>query len=57
MSQKTPKPVEAGKDTAVRIARVQGLRGSGASGSHGDRRTKRLRTRKAKERQALKDYE
>lgn len=32
------------------------LRRSGAAGKHGDRRTKRLRTRSAQKRAALKDW-
>lgn len=32
-------------------------RRSGAAGTHGDRRTKRLRTRSARKRQAIRDQE
>jgi len=35
--------------------RLQELRRSGASGKHGDRRTKRLRDRSAQRRAAIKD--
>ena len=38
-----------------RTAAVQDRRRSGAAGSHGDRRTKRIRTRGAKKRQAIKE--
>lgn len=40
---------------AARTAHVQGLRRSGAAGKHGDRRTKRLRTRAARKAAALRD--
>lgn len=40
-----------------RVGRVQSLRGSNAATTHKDRRLKRLRTRKAKDAQARKEYE
>jgi hypothetical protein len=39
-----------------RVERVQGLRRSGAAGTHGDRRTKRLKTRAARKRAAVKEW-
>jgi hypothetical protein len=37
------------------VHRVQSLRSSGAAGVHGDRRTKRARTRSDRERKAVAD--
>jgi hypothetical protein len=42
--------------TAVQVQATQNLRRSGAAGSHGDRRTKRLRTRAAQKRAHIKEY-
>jgi hypothetical protein len=39
----------------ARVAAVQNLRRSGAAGTHGDRRTKRLRTRAARRAAAIKE--
>jgi len=39
----------------VEGARLARLRGSGASGTHGDRRTKRLRDRGSRKRAAIRD--
>lgn len=39
----------------TRIARVQELRRSGAAGPHGDRRTRRVRTRGAQRRRAIEE--
>ena len=41
---------------AARTAAVQELRRSGASGKHGDRRLKRVKTRAAAERRAVSEY-
>ena len=41
--------------TEKRVRKTQELRRSGAAGTHGDRRTKRLRTRGAAKRKALKE--
>lgn len=38
-----------------RVERVQGIRKSNAAGTHGDRRTKRLKTRAARKSAALKE--
>lgn len=38
------------------VRRMQELRRSGAAGIHGDRRTKRNRTRAAQKRSALKEW-
>lgn len=45
----------AREDNTARVAAIQNLRASGAAGSHGDRRTKRLRTRSSQNRQAIED--
>lgn len=42
--------------TDAQIRATQELRRSGASGKHGDRRTKRLRTRAAQKRANIKEY-
>jgi hypothetical protein len=42
--------------TAAQVQATQNLRRSGAAGSHGDRRTKRLRTRAAQKRAHIKEY-
>jgi hypothetical protein len=42
--------------TAGQVRRTEELRRSGAAGSHGDRRTKRLKTRAAQKRAHLKEY-
>jgi hypothetical protein len=42
-------------NTKSRVTAVQERRRSGAAGKHGDRRTKRLRTRAARKAQALRD--
>jgi hypothetical protein len=42
--------------TADEVRRMQELRRSGAAGTHGDRRTKRARTRGAIKRNALKEW-
>jgi len=39
-----------------KVAQVQDLRRSGAAGKHGDRRTKRNRTRGAQKRSAMRDW-
>jgi hypothetical protein len=39
-----------------KTAKVQELRRSGAAGKHGDRRTKRNRTRGAQKRSAMRDW-
>jgi hypothetical protein len=39
-----------------RVERVQGLRRSGAAGSHGDRRLKRQKTRSARKNSALREF-
>lgn len=38
-----------------KVQHVQGLRSSGAAGKHGDRRTKRNRTRSAQKRRAIEE--
>ena len=43
-------------DNAARVTAVQDRRRSNAAGSHGDRRTKRLKTRAARKRAALKEW-
>lgn len=45
-----------GQANPERAAAVQELRRSGASGKHADRRTKRLRTRDAQKRNAMKEW-
>ena len=45
------------KDTPERVRATQDLRKSNAAGTHGDKRTKRLRTRSAITRKALRDSE
>lgn len=40
----------------ARVEAVQNLRRSGAAGTHGDRRTKRLRTRAARKAAAVKEW-
>jgi hypothetical protein len=40
----------------TKVRQVQGLRGSGAAGKHGDRRLKRQNTRGARKRTVLKDW-
>lgn len=42
--------------TAEQVRRTEDLRRSGAAGKHGDRRTKRNRTRGAQKTRALKEY-
>lgn len=42
--------------TAEQVRVIQGRRGSGASGTHGDRRTKRLRTRASQKKAAVSEY-
>lgn len=49
-------PVSPGPNPAL-MASVQELRRSGAAGMHGDRRTKRLRTRADVRRQALEEQD
>lgn len=39
-----------------RVSRVQGLRRSNAARAHGDRRTKRNRSRAARRSRAIKEY-
>ena len=39
-----------------KVQKVQGLRRSGAAGKHGDRRTKRNRTRGAQKSRAIKEW-
>lgn len=41
----------------TRVEAVQELRRSGAAGKHGDRRTKRNRTRAAKKRTAIREQD
>ncbi len=40
----------------ARVTAVQNLRRSGAAGTHGDRRTKRLRTRAARKAAAVREW-
>lgn len=42
--------------TAEQVRRTENLRRSGAAGKHGDRRTKRLKTRGAQKARAMKEY-
>lgn len=42
--------------TAEQVQATQNLRRSGAAGKHGDRRTKRLKTRATQKRAHLKEY-
>ena len=42
--------------TAAQVRATENLRRSGAAGKHGDRRTKRLKTRAAQKRAHLKEY-
>jgi hypothetical protein len=42
--------------TAEQVRATENLRRSGAAGTHGDRRTKRLKTRAAQKRAYLKEY-
>lgn len=39
-----------------KVAQVQNLRRSGAAGKHGDRRTKRVKTRAAHKARAMRDW-
>jgi hypothetical protein len=39
----------------MNVTKTQELRRSGAAGTHGDRRTKRVRTRDAQRRTAIRD--
>jgi hypothetical protein len=47
---------EEARSDRDRVIAVQGRRRSNAAGSHGDRRTKRLRTRSAVRVAALRDW-
>lgn len=49
------KSQKAGHEPDAIVARLQGLRFSGAAGKHKDRRTKRARTRAASKARAMKD--
>ena len=44
------------KKVSAKVAQIQGLRSSSAAGKHGDRRTKRLKTRGARKRKAKEEY-
>lgn len=41
------------REVPASVIKMQGIRGSGAAGAHGDRRTRRLRDRGAKKRAAV----
>lgn len=55
MAQKKQKKNRTGANPAFALA-MQELRRSSAAGTHGDRRTKRLRDRGAQKRAALREY-
>lgn len=40
----------------TKVAQVQNLRRSGAAGKHGDRRTKRVKTRATQKARAMRDW-
>ncbi len=44
------------KNRVAQVHKTQNLRRSGAAGVHGDRRTKRVRTRAAQKSRALRDW-
>jgi hypothetical protein len=54
MSTKHRPPEFSHGGNSARVAKVQRLRGSGAAGSHGDRRTKRTRDRGSATRAAIR---
>jgi hypothetical protein len=43
------------RELPTSVIKMQGIRGSGAAGTHGDRRTRRLRDRGAKNRAAIRE--
>jgi hypothetical protein len=55
MSKPRPNPYLVPRMTPEQLRATQELRSSGAAGKHGDRRTKRNRTRSAQRRSAIRD--
>lgn len=55
MSRGKRQPVHTGGANPERAKAMHGLRSSNAAGTHGDRRTKRNRSRNAQRRNAIRD--